>query len=63
MTQNLIIWQSDPEWSPCSFTHVYVDHSEGRDVAEVRDGLPERVVRRLQAELNQLAVAHCERRD
>ena len=41
---------------------MYVDHSEGRDVAEVRDGLPERVVRRLQAELNQLAVAHCKRR-
>ena len=40
-----------------------VDDSEGRDFAEIRDGLPERVVRRLQAELDQLAVAHCERRD
>ena len=35
-----------------------VYHSEGRDVAEVRDGLPHRVVRRFEAELNQLAVAH-----
>ena len=51
----LAIWS----WS----SHVDVDDSEGRDVAEVRDGLPERVVRRLQGELNQLAVAHCERRD
>ena len=41
------------------FSHMDVDYSEGRDVAEVGDGLPHRVVRRLQAELNQLAVAHC----
>ena len=56
------MWPNRIERCNVLFAHVDVDHPEGRDVAEVRDGLPYRVVRRLQAELNQLAVAHCQRR-